>query len=113
MPLVANVKVVSHIDEVKQASKAQILNWLAAVGADATGVAFDKCPHDTGTLRNSISWVVDPGELAVYIGTNISYAIYQEKGTSRIAGKHFLKAGVTLYSEEYKLALEQYLKGEL
>ena len=110
MPLVANVKVVSHIEEVKQASKAQILNWLAAVGADATGVAFDVCPHKTGVLRNSIGWQVAPEEKAVYIGTNVPYAIYQEKGTSRIAGKHFLQAGVTLYQAEYKQMLENYLK---
>ena len=36
---------------------------------------------DTGNLRNSISPVVDNAELAAYVGTNTSYAIYVEMGT--------------------------------
>lgn len=110
MPMVARVTVENHIPEVTAAVEEKINNWLAAVGADATGVAFDVCPHKTGVLRNSIGWQVSPAEKAVYIGTNVPYAIYQEKGTSRIAGKHFLQAGVTLYQAEYKQMLENYLK---
>ena len=110
MPLAGEVTIKSNIPEVTAAVQAKIDNWLAAVGADATGVAFDHCPHKTGTLRNSIAWQVVSAEKAVYIGTNIPYAIYQEKGTSRIAGKHFLQAGVTLYKDEYKALLEDYLK---
>lgn len=36
---------------------------------------------DTGNLRNSITHVVDNAELAAYVGTNTSYAIYVEMGT--------------------------------
>lgn len=38
---------------------------------------------DTGNLRNSISHQVDPSEPAVYIGTNVEYAIYPELGTGK------------------------------
>ena len=88
-----------------------------------------------GTLRNSISAVTEswqsdfnqhdgaqasvadimpkekPEKSAVYIGTNVEYAPYQEFGTSRgIKGKHFIQFGMTAHQEAYKDLLEQYLK---
>lgn len=38
---------------------------------------------DTGMLRNSITYRVDPSEKCVYIGTNIEYAPYVELGTGK------------------------------
>lgn len=88
-----------------------------------------------GTLRNSISavtqeWQSDfnkhdgaqasvadvmpqdkPEKNAVYIGTNVEYAPYQEFGTSKgIKGKHFIQFGMTAHQQAYKDLLEQYLK---
>ena len=48
---------------------------------------------------------------AVYIGTNVEYAPYQEFGTSKgIPGKHFIQFGMTAHQAEYKDLLEQHLK---
>ena len=39
----------------------------------------------TGALRNSMEFTVKMDEDAVYIGTNLKYAIYNEKGTGEFA----------------------------
>lgn len=54
---------------------------LETCGLVAERYAKKLAPVDTGNLRNSISHKVDPEEPAVYIGTNSSYAAYQEFGT--------------------------------
>lgn len=108
MPMVVEFR--SNMPEVQQAAKSQIVNWLHAIGLDASSTAAEKAPHKTGALRNSISYAVDDSELVAYIGTNIPYAIYQELGTSRIAGKHYLQFGATAHAEEYRALLEQYLR---
>ena len=109
MPMVCEFK--SNLPDVQAASRAQIVNWLHAIGLDASSTAAEKAPHKTGALRNSISYAVDDSALEAYIGTNLYYAVYQELGTSKIAGKHFLQFGATAHSSEYKDLLEQYLKG--
>lgn len=45
--------------------------------------AKEKCPVDDGQLRNSIEYQIEKGEgeVAAYIGTNVEYAPYVEKGT--------------------------------
>ena len=53
---------------------------LEEVGLTAEGYAKKKCPVDTGRLRNSITHELDADAKAVYIGTNVEYAIYVEKG---------------------------------
>lgn len=58
-----------------------VLRALERCGEQAEGYAKDLAPVDTGNLRNSISHKVDDGELAVYIGTNVSYAPYVELAT--------------------------------
>ena len=49
---------------------------------------------DTGNLRNSINYQVDEKEKAVYIGTNVEYAIYVHEGTSRMEANRFLTNAV-------------------
>ena len=58
-----------------------VLRALERCGEQAEGYAKDLAPVDTGNLRNSISHRVDEDELAVYIGTNVSYAPYVELAT--------------------------------
>ena len=88
----------------------------------------------TGTLRNSISHLVVDADKTVHVGTNTSYAIYNEMGTGihigggrqtpwsyqdakgnwhRTSGMkpiHFLKNAVANHLEEYKAIIKQYLK---
>lgn len=108
MPQVVNIRI--HTDECLQGMEAAIHNALEAIGLDASSTAQRAAPHKTGALRNSIYPVIEG--TTVYIGTNIPYAVYQELGTSKISGKHFLQFGATAHSNEYAAIVERHLKGE-
>jgi len=134
MAQVINVTFDDHKEEVANAAKEQIYDWLKAVGEDAASTAANKVPVNTGRLKNSISSVVVEEENAVYIGTNVEYAIYHEFGTGKynpsgrktpwmfqdedgvwhytsgVPARHFLQFGVTAHQAEYKDMLERYLK---
>lgn len=111
MAEVVSINVESHLEEVTEEARVKINAWLEAIGEDAAGTAADFAPVDTGRLKNSISSAVVESEQAVYIGTNVEYAPYQELGTSRgVAGKHFLQFGATAHAGEYKSLLEEALK---
>lgn len=110
---VKSVRIESNVEEVEEALTEKALAWLEAVGLDAEGVAAGKAPVDTGRLKDSISHAVIESEKAVYIGTNVEYAPYQEYGTSTgIPGKHFIRFGATAHQSEYKALLEENLKEE-
>lgn len=114
MAQVTSVSLTDHSEEVIAAMKDQVKDWLDLIGEDAASTAADKAPVDTGRLKNSISHAVVEDEKAVYIGTNVEYAPYQEFGTSRgIVGKHFIQFGATAHSAEYKELLERILEDEI
>ena len=79
------IKLDDHSDKVMQALKNYSEAALEAVGNQAVSYAKQNITEagrvDTGALRNSVSHQVVKGENAVYIGTNQSYAIYNELGT--------------------------------
>ena len=107
---------------------------LEECGLVAEGYAKKLAPVDTGNLRNSISHKVDPEEPAVYIGTNSSYAAYQEFGTGIYTeggrdtpwvyqdekgnwhwtrgnkAQPFLKPAVAGHARQYRQIIEQELK---
>ena len=78
-------KVLSKIQENK-------LKTLEAIGLFVEGDAKLRCPVDTGNLRSSITHVTD--EEKTTIGTNVEYAIWQEKGSSRTKAQPFLTPAV-------------------
>lgn len=61
--------------------KTAVLRALERCGLKGEGYAIGLVPVDTGTLRNSITHIVDPSAKTVYIGTNNEYAAYVELGT--------------------------------
>lgn len=127
-----------HKDEILEAMQEQVAEALEAVGMDAASTAANNVDAaglvDTGTLKNSISHAVDGN--TVYVGTNVSYAIYHELGTGKYAesggrqdpwryqdregnwhttsgvpAKHFLKAAVEMHASEYAQIISDKLKG--
>lgn len=118
--------VVSEINEA-------VLRALEQIGMAAEGYAKDLCPVDTGTLRNSITHVVDESAGAVYIGSNVSYAITVETGAAPSKDKDpselnkpegdqdhrpgknpqpFLKPAATDYKQTYRNIMEEELRNE-
>ena len=99
MAKVISVKITDNSEEIIKACESQVYEWLQAVGEDASGTASDKCPVDTGRLKNSISWATargsggtespqgTPEAKTVYIGTNVEYAPYHEFGSGEFATK--------------------------
>lgn len=81
----ADVKIIDHSDEVLKALSEAEEAALEAMGQQGVSYAKTNITEagrvDTGALRNSISHLVVEKETAVYIGTNMEYAIYNELGT--------------------------------
>lgn len=96
--------------EVSTEIKSALLRWLETCGLVAEGYAKKLAPVDTGNLRNSITHEVDDGEPAVYIGTNVEYAPYQELGTIHIKAQPFLKPAVADHANEFRKIFENEMK---
>lgn len=134
------VTVTSHKIEIEKAAEEAIERALEAIGihceshAKANLTAADR--RDTGNLINSVTHQVDESEKAVYVGSNLEYAIYNEVGTGiytdggggrkdpwsyqdaegnwhRTSGMkpvHFLKNAAADHVDEYKRIVEEQLK---
>ena len=78
-----NFEIKDMREAVKAATKAQSLKALVHIGMKMHEMAVKLVPVDTGALKNSIAFQVDPDEQAVYIGSNKEYATYVELGTGQ------------------------------
>lgn len=105
-----DVEITDNTDAFLNALPEQIDAALTAIGLTAESYAKELCPVDTGRLRNSITNVVELGENAVYIGTNVEYAAYVELGTSRMGARPYLRPAAENHSTEYRTIAEQFLK---
>lgn len=135
-----SVKVTDYTVEVLDAFEEAIEAALEAVGQQAVTHAKQNLKaagrSDTGTLRNSITHKVQMSEKAVYVGTNVHYAIYNEMGTGIYADggggrktpwryqdakgnwhttrgikpTHFLKNAAQDHAEEYRGIVKRYLE---
>lgn len=104
------IKFTNNLPLFQSAYQKALQNGLDAIGMTAETHAKKDAPVDTGRLRNSITYAVDTGEKAVYIGTNVEYAPYVELGTSRQKAQPFLRPAATEHSEQYKRIMEAALK---
>lgn len=108
------VKVTDNSRIFVNASREAVGAALEAIGLTAERHAKEKCPVDTGRLRNSLTHSVDEGEQVVYIGTNVEYAKYVETRDSahHTTGQaHFLRDAASQHGPEYKRIAEMILKG--
>ena len=78
-----NIIFIDNSGMVLEEFHAACLRALERCGMQAEGYAKDLTPVDTGNLRNSIFYKVDPREPAVYISTKVEYAAYVELGTGK------------------------------
>jgi ABC-type oligopeptide transport system ATPase subunit len=78
---------------------------------DGEAVAKKECPIDTGRLRSSITHSSELTEKRAKgtIGTDVKYAPYVEFGTSKMAGRFFLTAGIMKAKGAVKGHLERLL----
>lgn len=102
-----NFELIDHSDEVIDEMKKTMERALEKIGIVGEAYAKEKCPVDTGTLRNSISHAVDNN--TAIIGTNVEYAPYVELGTFKMDAQPYLRPAVENHIKEYK----EIAKGEL
>ena len=141
-----DVKFVTNKDQVLNSAGEAIARALEAVGLQAEAHAkahitasvprSGSWSGSTGAMRNSVSHQVVESEKAVYIGSNLEYALYNEVGTGiyaeggggrkdpwvyvddkgeahRTVGMkpiHFLKKAVEENAGEYQRLIEEMLK---
>lgn len=115
MSEVGNIVVkVDNTKLVGEALKRAILAGLEEIGLDCEHIASENAPYDTGRLSASITHVIDAGEQAVYVGTNVEYAPYQELGTSTYAGwnggKGYLRPAATDNADRYRAIMKKHLE---
>lgn len=100
---------------VGEALKRAIMAGLEEIGIDCEGIASENAPFDTGNLSSHITHAIDANEPAVYVGTNVEYAPYQELGTSRgykgwNGGKGFLRPAATENMPRYTAIMRKHLE---
>ena len=105
-----NIQFTDNSKEVLEAMQQAAVRALEKCGLTAERFAKKLAPYDTGNLRNSITHEVDDGEPAVYIGTNVEYAPYQELGTINMTANPFLKPAVADHANTYRKIIEKELK---
>lgn len=133
-----DVKIVDNTKKVIDAKDEAVEAAFEIIGGLMERYAKQSTPVDTGLLRNSITYCLDGerpskeaykadsggesggydgempkepnGKRAVFVGTNVEYAPYQELGTSKIGGKHFLRDSVQNHISEYQKIISNELK---
>lgn len=83
---------------------------LLGIGEYVEGQAKLLTPVNTGNLRGSISHQVNESNQSVMIGTNVEYAVYQEKGTSKQEAQPFLTPAVENNVANIKALAERLFK---
>ncbi len=131
------IKIKDNSKYFKDALPIQIERALVSVGMRAERYAKERCPVDTGRLRNSITYATAKTQSkgnedkdgakasaedmaqhgsaepdSVYIGTNVEYAERIELGGSKQAPKGFLRPAAFEHGEEYRELVKKALKDE-
>lgn len=104
----------SNAKQVLEAEQRTIAKILTEWGMVLETEAKKRAPVDTGNLRNSITYETDVADKAVYVGTNVEYAPYQEFGTSRMKaandGVGYLRPAITDNIDRLNHIMEDELK---
>jgi HK97 gp10 family phage protein len=104
-----SVKYTSFSDDVKKMLNEKKKEAHTAIGIFVAGEAQVRVPVDTGRLKNSIDYKSEQKQ--VTIGTNVEYAPYVEKGTSKRAAKPYLEPAVLENWNEIKKIAEGVFNG--
>ncbi len=88
--------------------KRRLETALEDIGLDAERFAKEKCPVDTGNLRNKTTHRI--GDNAAYVGTNVRYGPYVEFGTSRQKAQPFLRPAASDHTAHYRNIVKKHLE---
>ena len=91
-----------------------ITHALYGEGANISGYTADKPKNgevESGTYSGSAPGKEDGR--AVYIGTNVEYAMYVHEGTSKMAPNRFIKNSIEWNKEQLKAKAEEIIGGKM
>jgi len=103
-------KLTENFDGVERAMTKSILLSLKGIGQITEGRAKKLAPVDSGRLRQSIDNNVNTKKQYVDTGTDVEYAEYVEKGTSRQDAQPYLEPAVFKSKREIKKLVESIFK---
>ena len=101
-----------NVDLAKAEIRAAYARALERIGMQAEGYAQDRCPVDTGNLRDSITNIPLLEILAVIVGTNVEYGPNVELGTRFMAAQPYLKPAATDHRGTYANIVKDELGGK-
>lgn len=99
----------SYNDEAKKAIDDAIEKAVIEAALIAEDSVVQLVPVDTGRLRGSIDHNTESDKFQ--IGTNVTYATYVEKGTSKQQAQPFLKPGINRSLYKITDIVKKHLKG--
>ena len=82
---------------------------LEAIGIFVVGEAKPRTAVRTGNLRDSIDYIVQEALKKVIIGTNVEYALYVEKGTSKMRAQPYLTPALEENKQRIQELAAEYL----
>ncbi len=103
-----DVDISDFTEEISEGIKAAIHRALVRIGLECESYAKDLCHVITGRLRNSITNHVEGN--AVYVGSNVEYAQYEEEGTSRRPAHPYLRPAAENHIDEWRRIVENELE---
>lgn len=103
-----DVNITDFTEEITDGIKEAIQRALVRIGLECEGYAKMLCHVITGRLRNSITHYTEGN--AVYIGSNVEYAAFEEEGTSKRPPHPYLRPAAEDHMDEWRRILEDELK---
>lgn len=91
-----------------QALESATKSGLTEIGERAVDHARERVPVDAGTLRDSITSIVD--DESVTVGSDKDYAVPVETGTYKMAARPYLKPAMTDHNTEYEKIMKNALE---
>lgn len=103
-----DINISDFTEEVIEGIKEAIQRALVRIGLECEGYAKMLCHVITGRLRNSITHYTEGN--AVYIGSNVEYAAFEEEGTSKRPPHPYLRPAAEDHMDEWKRIFEDELE---
>lgn len=99
------------LDRITEELKPGAARIVEKYGMAITGEAASNAPVDTGALKNSITSESHmTGEMTFTVKDGVSYGVFQELGTHKMAAHPFLVPAVESWSDRFISAFKELFK---
>lgn len=115
-----NAEFVSHRADVLKAMNKNASRAAKALGEEAVGLivtqmktGYGKPIRQTGDLMRDVNFKVQSegdGKLQISVGNGLEYAVHVHEGTSKMAGRPYIKDGIMGGKDRLRQVAEEYLK---